>query len=90
MQGGLELKKLQPDTTPRDAVISFKCSSPHFVQVSEMVDGRSIHHREVQRHPGVVTEMEERYIFFARQANAARRQVMHGQSCMFNVYRREP
>lgn len=72
MQGSIEFNRLQHDMKPRDAVISFQCSSPGFVQVSEMIDGESIHHQEVQRHPDVVTEMEERYMFFAKQADAAR------------------
>jgi hypothetical protein len=75
---------------PRDAVISFQCSSPDFVQVSEIIDGENIHHQEVQQDRKVVTEIEERYIFFARQADAAREQIMLGHSCVFNVYRRKP
>ena len=90
MQGSIEFNKLQRDMTPRDAVISFQCSSPDFVQVSETIDGESVHHREVQRHPNVVTEIEERYMFFAEQADAARSQVMRGHSCVFNVYFRQP
>ena len=90
MQGGIEFKKLQRDMNPRDAVISFHCSAPDFVQVSETIDGESVHHREVQRHPNVVAEMEERYIFFAKQADAARNKVMRGHSCLFSVYFREP
>jgi hypothetical protein len=90
MQGGIEFKKLQRDMTPRDAVISFQCSAPDFVQVSEAVDGERIRHHEVQRHPRVVTEMEEKYIFFANQADYAKRQIMHGRSCVFNVYLRQP
>lgn len=90
MQRSAVLNKLQRDMTPRDAVISFRCSAPDFVQVSETVDGESVHHREVQRHPDVVAEIEERYIFFAKQADAAKSQVMRGHSCLFNVYFREP
>jgi hypothetical protein len=78
------------DMTPRDAVVMFQCISPDFVRVSEVVGGESIHHQEVQRHPDVVTELEERYIFFAKQADIARKKVMLGHSCMFNVYFREP
>jgi hypothetical protein len=89
MQGSNEFNKLQRDMKPRDAVISFQCS-PDFVQVSEMIGGESIHHEEVQRDTDVVTQIEERYMFFARQADVARDQVMHGQSCVFNVYFREP
>ena len=90
MQGSMESNKLQRDMTPRDAVISFQCFSPNFVQVRETIDGESLLHLEVQRHPDVVTEIEERYIFFAKQADIAREQVMLGHSCVFNVYFREP
>jgi hypothetical protein len=90
MQGGIKSNKLQSDMNPRDAVISFQCFSPDLVQVSETIDGESILHEEVQRHPDVVAEIEERYIFFANQADAARSQVMRGHSCLFNVYFREP
>jgi hypothetical protein len=90
MHGSAEFNKLQRDMSPRDAVISFQCSSPDFVQVSETIGGESVHHREVQRHPDVVAEIEERYIFFAKQADAAKSQVMRGHSCLFNVYFREP
>jgi hypothetical protein len=34
--------------------------------------------------------MEQKYIFFAKQADVARKRVMHGHSCVFNVYFREP
>jgi hypothetical protein len=78
------------DADQRDAIVSFQCYSPDFVQVSEMVDGQAIHHQGVTRHPDVVTEMEKKYIFFARHASLARRQVMHGQSCCFSVFFREP
>jgi hypothetical protein len=37
-----------------------------------------------------VTELETRYIFFAKQADIARRQVKRGHSCIFNVYFRQP
>jgi hypothetical protein len=52
--------------------------------------GGSIHHQKVQRNPDVVTAMEEKYIFFAREADIARKEVMRGHSCVFNVYFREP
>ena len=74
----------------RDAIISFQCSPPTFVQVSEIVGGEGFHHKQVERHPDVVTEMEQKYMFFAEQADLARRKIMRGQSCMFNVYFREP
>ena len=55
-----------------------------------MIDGEPIHRREVQRDPDVVTEIEARYMFFAKQADIAREQVGLGHSCEFNVYFREP
>jgi hypothetical protein len=64
----MESNKLQRDMTQRDAVVSFQCSPPDYVEVSEMIGGESLHHLEVQRHPNVVTEIEEKYIFFAKQA----------------------
>ena len=90
MQGSREFNRLQHDMKPRDAVVSFHCSSPDFVQVSEMIDGESLHHHEVQQDPDVVTEIEERYMFFAKQADIAREKIMHGHSCVFNVYFRKP
>jgi len=90
MQGGMVSNRLQRDMNPRDAVVSFQCSPPDYVQVSEMIGCESIHHQEVQRHPDVVTEMEKRYIFFAKQADVARDQVRRGRSCIFNVYFRQP
>jgi hypothetical protein len=90
MQGSREFNRLQRDMQPRDAVICFQCSSPGILQVTEMLDGESIHHREVHRDPNVVTEIEERYIFFAKQADLAREQIGLGHSCQFNVYFREP
>ena len=90
MQGSKEFNRLQHDMKPRDATVSFQCSSPGILQVTEMIDGKRIHHREVQRDPDVVTEIESRYMFFAKQADAAREQVKLGHSCVFSVYFREP
>src|ERR1035438_8304324 len=89
MQDSREFNRLQRDMKPRDAVISFQCSSPNIVRVSEMIDGESLRHQEVQRGPDVVTEIDERYMFFARQADAAREQIILGHSCEFNVYFRD-
>jgi hypothetical protein len=75
---------------PRDALIGFHHSSPDFVQVSEMIDGEKHPSPGRPTRPNVVTEMEERYMFFTKQADAAREQVTFGRSCVFNVYRREP
>jgi hypothetical protein len=82
--------RLQSDMNSRDAVVTFQCVPPDRVRVTETVDGESVHYREMQREPGVVTELEERYMFFADQAELARRKVRLGQSCVFNVYFREP
>ena len=90
MHSSIEFNRLQRDMKPRDATISFQCSSPGILQVTEMIDGESLHHQEVRQDTDVVTEIEERYMFFAKQADAAREQVMHGHSCVFNVYFREP
>ena len=90
MQSNKEFNRLQRDMKPLDATISFQCSSPDILQVSEMIGGEPIHRREVQRDPDVVTEIEARYIFFAKQADIAREQVGLGHSCEFNVYFREP
>ena len=75
--------------TPRDAVITFQCLPLDLVRVIEVIDGESICHREVERHPDVMTKLEERYMFFAKQADRARRSLRLGQSCVFSVYFRE-
>ena len=86
----MESNRLQRDMTPRDAVVSFQCSPPDYVRVSEVLGGETFHHLTVHRHPDVVAEIEERYIFFAKQADIARDQVKRGRSCAFNVYFRQP
>jgi hypothetical protein len=90
MQGGMVSNRLQHDMNPRDAVVTFQSMSPDVVRVIETIDGESIRYREVQWCPDVVAELEERYIFFAKQADAARRKLRLGQSAVFNVYFREP
>jgi hypothetical protein len=59
------------------------------VQVSETIDGESHLHEEVQRHFDVVTQMEQKYIFFADEADVARKMVRRGRSCVLSVYFRE-
>jgi hypothetical protein len=90
MHGATESKQYQCDTKPRDAVISFQCFSPNFVQVRETIDGESFLHHQVQQHPDVVTEMEERYIFFGDEADIARKLVTRGRSCVLSAYFRQP
>jgi len=75
--------------SPRDAVIRFQCSSTDLVLVTELVSGERIRHQEVPRDFDIVTEVEERYIFFAKQAELARRNLRLGHTCAFNVYFRE-
>jgi hypothetical protein len=76
---------------PRDVTISFQCFSPDLVEVSETVGrGTSIHNQLVQRHPDVVTEVEKKYIFFADEADIARKLLGRGRSCFLSVYLREP
>jgi hypothetical protein len=74
----------------RDAVIRFECLSPDLVQVTETIDGERLLHEEVQRYTDVVTQLEQRYIFFANEADVARRLVRRGRSCTLSVYFREP
>jgi hypothetical protein len=74
----------------RDAVLMFRCFQPDFVQVIETVDGSITYHQNAHRSPEVVTRMEKKYMFFGDQADLARKQVMQGHSCEFNVYFREP
>jgi hypothetical protein len=74
----------------RDAVIIFQCFAPGLVEVSETVNGENIHSQRVQQHPDVVTEMEGKYIFFADEAEVARKMVSRGHSCVVSVYFREP
>jgi hypothetical protein len=90
MQGSKEFNRLQRDMKPRDAVISFQFSSPGILKVTEIIDGESLHHQEVLQDPDAVTEIEARYMFFAKQADVAREQIGLGRSCQFNVYFRGP
>jgi hypothetical protein len=75
---------------PRDAIIDFQCSAPNFVEVNETINGENIHSQRTQQHPDVVTKMEGKYIFFADEAEMARKMVSRGHSCVVSVYLREP
>ena len=74
----------------RDAVISFECLSPDLVQVCETIDGECLQKQAVQRHHDIVTELEKRYIFFADEAEIARKLIGRGRSCSLSVYFRQP
>jgi hypothetical protein len=56
--------------------------------------GGRIESRKVQLDPrrdaAVVTQMEQRYLFFANEADAARKMGKRGRSCVVSVYFREP
>jgi hypothetical protein len=74
----------------RDAVVIFESVAPDSVQVNEIIQGEHLRHQKTQRSLRVVTEMESKYMFFANEADIARKQVMRGRSCMFDVFFREP
>ncbi len=78
------------DMQPRDAIVSFQCTAPDLVQVSETIGFEHIQHQEVHRNLQVVDQMEAKYIFYADHAATARKEIMRGHSCAFNVYFREP
>ena len=74
----------------RDAEISFTCYGRDFIEVNELISGKIIHSQMMKRHRDVVAKMETKYIFFADEADMARKQVRNGHSCVYNVYFREP
>lgn len=74
----------------RDAVISFNCHGPDLLEVNELINGKVIYSQTQKRHRDAVTEIETKYIFFADEADTARKMVSGGRSCFYNVYFREP
>jgi hypothetical protein len=72
----------------RDAVISFECISGS-VKVIETV-GEDIQSRTTLQELDVVSELEEKYIFFADEADIGRKLIVRGRSCVLSVYFREP
>ena len=73
----------------RDAVITFECVSGA-VTVAEIVDGETTQKRTTLQELDVVAELEEKYIFFADEADIARKLLRRGRSCVLSVYFREP
>jgi hypothetical protein len=73
----------------RDAVISFECVAG-VVKVIETAAGKDIQSRTTLKEFDVVAELEEKYIFFAGEAEIARKLIQHGRSCVLSVYFREP
>jgi hypothetical protein len=73
----------------RDAVISFECDSGA-VKVVETIEGEKIRSRVAPTERDVVSELEKKYIFFADEAEIARKLIRRGRSCVLSVYFREP
>ena len=70
-------------------MINFQCSGGS-VKVVETVDGESIRSQVTLQGLDVVAELEERYIFFADEADIARKLIRRGRSGILSVYFREP
>lgn len=83
-------KRLQQNMNPRDAIVRFQCFPFDSILFSETISGERIRHEKVQPNLDIVPEVEQRNIFFANQADIARRKLRLGLSCVFNVYFREP
>jgi hypothetical protein len=75
---------------PRDAEISFDCDRPDFILVSEVISGKVVRSQTMLQNPDVVTALETMYIFFADEADRARKLVGAGRSCVYHAYCREP
>ena len=75
---------------PLDATIRFQSCSRDLIQVTELVNGGNILQKEMRQNIDVVAELEKKYIFFADEANTARKLVSKGRSGVFQVYLREP
>ena len=56
----------------------------------EIVDGETTQRRTTLQELDVVSELEEKYIFFADEAEIARKLLRRGRSCVLSVYFREP
>jgi hypothetical protein len=73
----------------RDVTIHFECVSRDCVRVAETVDGNPVSHRILPRDPEIVTELEKKYMFFADEADIARKLVQRGRSFDLSVYFRQ-
>jgi len=76
---------------PLDATLRFQQCSPTSIRVSETLVANGI----TQRHdfhmgPELMAELEKRYIFYADEADVARKLLARGETCTFEVYLREP
>ena len=70
-------------------MITFECVSGALTVV-EIVDGETTQRRTTLQELNVVSELEEKYIFFADEADIARKLLRRGRSCVLSVYFREP
>ena len=70
-------------------MITFECVSGALTVV-EIVDGETTQRRTTLQELDVVSELEEKYIFFADEAEIARKLLRRGRSCVLSVYFREP
>ena len=70
-------------------MITFECVSGALTVV-EIVDGETTQRRTTLQELDVVSELEEKYIFFADEAEIARKLLRRGRSCVLSGYFREP
>jgi hypothetical protein len=73
----------------RDVTIYFDFLSQDRVRVSEMIDGEAVSCRVLPCDPEIVTLLEEKYIFFADEADLARKFIQRGRSFDLSVYFRQ-
>jgi hypothetical protein len=76
-------------TKQRDVVIHFESMSRDFVWVTETRDGERISGRLLPRITDVVSGLEQQYIFFADEADKARKLIRRGRSFNLSVYLRQ-
>jgi hypothetical protein len=75
---------------PLDAEIRFHFGSWNAVEVNEVRSDGGRLTRKFPRGSDVVAELEKRYMFFANEADHARKMIAAGRSCVFYVSLREP
>jgi hypothetical protein len=77
-------------TRPLDAEIRFHFGSRDVVEVNEVRNDGARLTQKVPRSSDIVTELEKRYMFFANEADHARKMIAAGRPCVFYVSLREP
>lgn len=73
----------------RDVAIHIECLSNGRVHVAETIRGEEVCGQTLPRDPEIVTELEKKYIFFADEAETARKLVQRGHSFDLSVYVRQ-